>query len=158
MVRGWSKHLKRYLMTELCTTEPSTVFFFGYVRLFWCLPTSSETLRSVRLSIWKRSHCHCYVNITYSPLDFCVLPFAWQPPPPDTTLYCSACYCSPAPFTHESYLKLCIRAPVVKSCQNNYRVLLIESLHVQHPAQQWMCEREHVGAIISSLNWKSGNS
>lgn len=38
-------------------------------------------------------------------------------------------------------------APAVKSCPNNYRVLLIESLHVQHPAQQWMREREYIGTI-----------
>lgn len=37
-------------------------------------------------------------------------------------------------------------APAVKSCPNNYRVLLIKSLRVQHPAQQRMREREYIGA------------
>lgn len=42
-------------------------------------------------------------------------------------------------------------APAVKSFPNNYRVLLIESL--QHPAQQWMREREYIGAITAICTW-----
>lgn len=123
--------------------------FFGYVRLFWCLPTSSEALRSVHLSIWKRSYCHCYVNITLVHLWIFVffrLPGAPQHNP---LLLCILLFSRSIHTWIVS--KLCIVAPAVKSFPNNYRVLLIESL--QHPAQQWMREREYTGAITAICTW-----
>lgn len=150
MERGWSKHISKAL-DDWAVHDWTLNCFFGYVRLFWCLPTSSEALRSVHLSIWKRSYCHCYVNITHLHLWICV--FFCLPGTPKHNPLLLRMLLSSSSIHPWILSKLCIMAPAVKSCPNNYRVLLIESLHVQHPAQQWMREREYIGTIIAICTW-----